>query len=157
MDVYCIVKLYSIYIKTVLQNLQNALYPTDKAYKVEYDAFENKRAVDFMEVALDFILVLDEDEAEQEKRNDRMVRYGFACSEADRVDCYLLSGSDEEIQGRVKALSDELMRLSTATAKEVRKQEEGFRPEVDGDVSDGTGDAHEQPDHPAEQEDVPVS
>jgi hypothetical protein len=122
--------------KTVEEN------PDDPAYRVRLAEFENKRAMDFMELALDYVELLDESPEQKQERSTRLERYGIEENNRNRVESFALEDPEQDIQ-RVTA---ELMRLSTVTTAEVAKQKDMFQPPMDGDERAEAGYAEEPPD-----------
>jgi hypothetical protein len=115
---------------------------SDPDYQLELVAFEQRRAMDFLVLAYDYILLLDEDEQEAQDRAERLERYGMVGDEADRLECFALDEPEQDI----KVLTEEIMRLSTVTMQEVVKQTDSFRTPMDGNAGDETQDAEESPD-----------
>jgi hypothetical protein len=117
---------------------------SDPEYVKELAEFEAQASWDFMELASDFIVVLDDNEHQELQRNAKMQRYGFANTPQDRLDMFVFDDPDEGVLAEcVKAIVSEVMRLSTITAKEVNASQDGFRPEVDGDVDKPSGVSEE--------------
>ena len=115
--------------------------PTDPDYQRRLAEFENKRAQNFYNLAIDFLELLDEDEDERDKRSARLERYGLPDNEQERLETFALDDPQADIQ----VLTEELMCLSTITPGEVKQQMEFFRPEVDGDAGTEAPDAKVSP------------
>ena len=113
--------------------------PDDPAYLAELELAQGQQSQDFLALALDFMFLLDEDEAQAKDRADRLVRWGIPNEGAYRVQAFAL----DEPEVDVETLSKELMRISTVTASEVAKTEDSFRPDLGRDGGDAVGDAEE--------------
>ena len=126
--------------------------PLDPDYLTEIARLDNEQAMDFMALALDFVTLLDEDKKEADERRKKLIRWGIdPDDEPSRLEAFALDNPEKDFE----RLSEELMRLSTVTAKEVRAQEKNFRPDVDGHAGDKPGDAGQPPEIRTEGDPVP--
>ena len=118
--------------------------PTDPNYLSEMASYEERTAYNFMNIALDHMVLLDEDAAQAAKRAWQLKEWGLKSDERTRIETFALGDPDDAlVAGYVKILSDTIMGLSTATAPGVAQAEESFPPEVEQRADPETGDANE--------------
>jgi hypothetical protein len=115
---------------------------SDPAYRAELDAFTSKQATDFLNLAFDFCELIHKDEAEAKDRIGKLERWGLVIDDHNAIECFAMDDAKQDVQ----ALVQELMRLSTATVGEVKKEMASFQPEMDGDAGNQAGDAEKSPD-----------
>jgi len=126
--------------------------PDDPGYLAELEIAKSQMATDFLYLAIDFMVLLDENQEQAAERKRLLGRWGIPNVESHRVQAFAL----EDPEPDVELLSQELMRLSTVTASEVATHEENFRPDVGRDAGDEAGDAG-QPDAVREGDEPAVS
>jgi hypothetical protein len=116
--------------------------PNDPEYKKTLDAWTAKAGFDFLEIAMDYMVLLDETVEQSLMRERRLDRYGMENVTPNRMDVFVFAEFGEDaIALYVKELCDEVMRLSTITPTEVAKAKDGFRPPVDEPADNTTEDA----------------
>jgi hypothetical protein len=116
----------------------------DPNYLAEMKAYEQRTAYDFMNIAMDHMVLLDENEDQDAARRRQLKEWGLGTDERSRIQTFVLSDPDDEVTASyVRMLSDEIMTLSTATAPEVAKAEGSFPAEVEQRTDPESGDAPE--------------
>lgn len=116
--------------------------PEDPAYKKMLDEWTAKAGFDFLEIAMDYMDLLDETLEQALVRERLLDRYGMENITPNRMDVFVFAKHDEDaIAIYVRELCDEVMRLSTITPPAVAEAKDGFRPEVDERSGNGTENA----------------
>jgi len=116
--------------------------PEDPAYKQELDDWTAGTGFDFLEIAMDYMVLLDETEDQARERERLLDRYGMENITPNRMDVFIFSEQTEDTNAEyIKLLCDEVMRLSTITPPEVVEAKSNFRSPVDESASDGSPDA----------------
>lgn len=119
--------------------------PEDPEYKKMLDQWTGQTGYDFLEMAMDYMVLLDETKAQALEREDRLERYGMDNTTPNRMDVFVFAEHDDSaIAIYVKQLSDEVMRLSTITPEEVAEAKDNFRSAMDEHPDNGSGNAEEQ-------------
>lgn len=119
--------------------------PEDPEYKEMMDGWTSQTGFDFLEIAMDYMDLLDETEEQAQMREQKLGRYGMDNITPNRMDVFLFAEFPEETNADyITLLCDEVMRLSTITPEEVASAKESFRPSVDEPPDNGTSDAEDE-------------
>lgn len=120
--------------------------PEDPEYKEELENWTARTGFDFLEIAMDYMELLDETKEQAEDREQLLDRYGMENITCNRIDVFVFSLQDEDTNAiYIKQLCDEVMRLSTITPQGVVEAKDGFRPPVDEHADNTTSDAPDTP------------
>jgi len=118
--------------------------PEDPAYKQTMDDWTAKTGFDFLEIAMDYMDLLDETKEQATIREQRLDRYGMENITPNRMDVFIFSEQTEDTNAEyIKLLCDEVMRLSTITPPEVAEAKGNFRSSMDESASNGSPDAED--------------
>jgi len=116
--------------------------PEDPKFKEEKDNWTAKTGLDFLEIAMDYMELLDETGEEAAIRERLLDRYGMENITPNRMDVFIFSQFEEEANAEyIRLLCDEIMRLSTITPEEVGDARSTFRPSMDERTDNGSPDA----------------
>lgn len=106
--------------------------PNDPEYLKTVEAWKEKTGLDFLEMALDYVELLDETKEQADYRLEKLEKYGMPNDTANRVFVFIFSNRPEDdVADIVKRISEEVMRLSTITPEEVEAAKANFRSKVD--------------------------